>query len=114
MSRKSTKNKTIVDENIENYVIPKETNVINNEQSVDETTNDANQDTNDIVSEDQTINSDESLNQQPTPVQPTNFRIIEFSNNDDNSIATLSFYIIFKIKPMIKYMVCNYTPYIIS
>ena len=89
MSRKSTKTNTIVDENIENDVIPEETNVINNEQSVDEITNDVNQDTNDIVSEDQTINNDESLNQQPTPVQPTNFRIIEFSNNDDNSIATI-------------------------
>ena len=89
MSRKSTKNKTIVDKNIENDVIPEETNVIIDEQSVDETTNDTNQDTSDIVSEDQTINSDESINQQPSPVQPTNFRIIEFSNNDDSSIATI-------------------------
>lgn len=89
MSRKSTKTNTIVDKNIENDVIPEETNVINNEQSVDETTNDTTQNTSDIVSEDQTINSDESLNQQPTPIQPTNFRIIEFSNNNDNSIATI-------------------------
>lgn len=89
MSRKSTKNKTIVDENIENDVIPEETKVVNDEQPVDEPTNDTTQNTSDIVSEDQTINSDESLNQQPTPIQPTNFRIIEFSNNDDNSIATI-------------------------
>ena len=84
MSRKSTKKTKSVDKNTD--IIPEETNVINNEQSVDETTN---QDTSDIVSEDQTINSDESLNQQPSPVQPTNFRIIEFSNNDDSSIATI-------------------------
>ena len=90
MSRKSTKNKTIVDENIENYVIPKETNVINEEQSVvDETTNDTNQDSNDPVQEDPTINNDENPNQQQTPVSPTSFRIIEFSNNDDSSIATI-------------------------
>ena len=150
MSRKSTKNKTTVDENIENYVIPKETNVINDELSVDETTNDTNQDTssytvseetketeiideksvdesqnntnqdtsdtvleetnvsneeqpvdesenntnqdtndNDIVSEDPTINSNEDSDQQQTPVSPTSFRIIEFSNNDDSSIATI-------------------------
>ena len=150
MSRKSTKNKTIVDENIENYVIPKETNVINDELSVDETTNDTNQDTssytvseetketeiideksvdesqnntnqdtsdtvleetnvsneeqpvdesenntnqdtndNDIISEDPTINSNEDSEQQQTPVSSTSFRIIEFSNNDDSSIATI-------------------------
>ena len=150
MSRKSTKNKTIVDENIENYVIPKETNVINDELSVDETTNDTNQDTssytvseetketeiideksvdesqnntnqdtsdtvleetnvsneeqpvdesenntnqdtndNSIVSEDPTINSNEDSDQQQTPVSPTSFRIIEFSNNDESSIATI-------------------------
>ena len=151
MSRKSTKNKTIVDENIENYVIPKETNVINDELSVDETTNDTNQDTSDtvleetketeiideksvdesqnntnkdtsdtvleetketeiideksvdestnntnqdtsdnsIVSEDPTINSNEDSDQQQTPVSPTSFRIIEFSNNGDSSIATI-------------------------
>ena len=119
MSRKSTKNKTIVDENIENYVIPKETNVINDKLSVDETTNDTNQDTsdtvleetnvsneeqpidestnntnqdtndNDIVSEDPTINSNEDSDQQQTPVSPTSFRIIEFSNNDESSIATI-------------------------
>ena len=176
MSRKSTKTKTktIVDENIENYVIPKETNVINNEQSVDKTTNDTNQDTsntdtvseetketeiideksidksanntnytlsketnvsneeepidsenntdqntsntdvvseetnvsneelpvvepenntnqdtNDIVPEDPTINSGEDQNQEQTPVTPTSFRIIEFSNNEESSIATI-------------------------
>ena len=149
MSRKSTKNKTIVDENIENYVIPKETNVINDELSVDETTNDTNQDTSDtvleetketeiideksvdesqnntnqdtsdtvleetnvineeqpidestnntnqdtndnsIVSEDPTINNNEDSEQQQTPVSSTSFRIIEFSNNDDSSIATI-------------------------
>ena len=144
MSRKSTKNKTTVDENIENYVIPKETNVINDEQSVDETTNDTNKDTSsdtvseetkktetideksidesknntndtvleetnvsneeqpvdsenntnqdnssDTVSEDPTINSDENLNQEQTPVSPTSFRIIEFSNNEESSIATI-------------------------
>ena len=149
MSRKSTKNKTTVDENIENYVIPKETNVINDELSVDETTNDTNQDTSDtvleetketeiideksvdesqnntnkdtsdtvleetnvsneeqpidestnntnqdtndnsIVSEDPTINSNEDSDQQQTPVSPTSFRIIEFSNNEESSIATI-------------------------
>ena len=87
MSRKSTKKTKSVDKNTD--IIPEETNVINNEQSVDKTANDTTQDTSDIVSEDQTINSDESPNQQPTPVQPTNFRIIEFSNNDNNSIATI-------------------------
>ena len=173
MSRKSTKKNTIVDENIENYVIPKETNVINDKQSVDETANDTNQDTssdtvseetkgteiideksvdksenntNDTVSEetnvsneepidsknntdqntsdtdvvseetnvsneeqpidesinntnqdtssytvseDPTINSNEDPNQQQTPVSPTSFRIIEFSNNEESSIATI-------------------------
>lgn len=145
MSRKSTKNKTIVDENIENYVIPKETNVINEEQPIDESTNNTNQDTsnsdtvseetketetideksidesknntndtvleetnvsneeqpvdsenntnqdnsNNTVSEDPTINSGENPNQEQTPVSPTNFRIIEFSNNDGSSIATI-------------------------
>lgn len=91
MSRKSTKTNTIVDENIESYVIPEETNVINNEQSVDETTNDTNQDTSnsDTVSEDPTINSDENPDQEQTPVSPTNFRIIEFSNNEESSIATI-------------------------
>ena len=146
MSRKSTKNKTIVDENIENYVIPKETNVINEEQPIDESTNNTNQDTSnsdtvseetketetideksidesknnkndtvleetnvsneeqpvdsenntnqdtsnsDTVSEDPTINSDENPNQEQTPVSPTSFRIIEFSNNDGSSIATI-------------------------
>ena len=87
MSRKSTKKTKSVDKNTD--IIPEETNVINNEQSVDETTNDTTQDTSDIVSEDKIINSDESPNQQPSPVQPTNFRIIEFSNNDDSSIATI-------------------------
>ena len=153
MSRKSTKTKTktIVDENIENYVIPKETNVINEEQPIDESTNNTNKDTNDnsivseetketeiideksvdesqnntnqdtsdtvleetnvsneeqpvdesenntnqdtndnsIVSEDPTINSNEDSDQQQTPVSPTNFRIIEFSNNEESSIATI-------------------------
>lgn len=91
MSRKSTKNKTTVDENIENYVIPKETNVINEEQPIDESTNNTNQDTNDnsIVSEDPTINSNKDSDQQQTPVSPTSFRIIEFSNNDESSIATI-------------------------
>ena len=147
MSRKSTKTKTktIVDENIENYVIPKETNVINDEQPVDKTTNDTNQDTNDTiseetketeiiddksiddsknntndtvseetnvsneeqpinestnntnqdtsnsdtVSEDPTINSGENPNQEQPPVTPTSFRIIEFSNNEESSIATI-------------------------
>ena len=89
MSRKSTKKTKSVNENI-NDIIPEETNVINDKQSVDETTNDtANKDTSDIVSEDQIINNDESINQQPSPTQPTNFRIIEFSNNDDSSIATI-------------------------
>ena len=147
MSRKSTKKNTIVDENIENDVIPEETNVINDEQSVDETTNYTNRDTssdtvseetnvsneepidesvnntnqdsndsdtileetnvsneeqpvdesenntnqdtsNDTVSEDPTINSDENPDQQPS-VSPTSFKIIEFSNNDDSSIATI-------------------------
>ena len=151
MSRKSTKNKTTVDENIKNYVIPKETNVINEEQPIDESTNNTNKDTNDnsivseetketeiideksvdesqnntnqdtsdtvleetnvsneeqpvdesenntnqdtndnsIVSEDPTINSNEDSDQQQTPVSPTSFRIIEFSNNDESSIATI-------------------------
>ena len=149
MSRKSTKNKKTVDENIENYVIPKETNVINEEQPIDESTNNTNQDTsdtvleetketeiideksvdesqnntnqdtsdtvleetnvsneeqpvdesenntnqdtndNDIVSEDPTLNSNEDSEQQQTPVSSTSFRIIEFSNNDDSSIATI-------------------------
>lgn len=145
MSRKSTKKNTIVDENIENYVIPKETNVINEEQPIDESTNNTNQDTsnsdtvseetketetideksidesknntndtvleetnvsneeqpvdsenntnqdnsNNTVSEDPTINSDENPNQEQTPVSPTSFRIIEFSNNDGSSIATI-------------------------
>ena len=123
MSRKSTKNKTTVDENIENYVIPKETNVINEEQPIDESTNNTNQDTNDnsivseetketeiideksvdesqnntnqdtnnndIISEDPTINSNEDSEQQQTPVSSTSFRIIEFSNNDESSIATI-------------------------
>ena len=151
MSRKSTKNKTTVDENIENYVIPKETNIINEEQPIDESTNNTNKDTNDnsivseetketeiideksvdesqnntnqdtsdtvleetnvsneeqpvdesenntnqdtndnsIVSEDPTINSNEDSDQQQTPVSPTSFRIIEFSNNEESSIATI-------------------------
>ena len=76
MSRKSTKKTKSVNENI-NDIIPEETNVINDKQSVDETTNDtANKDTSDIVSEDQIINNDESINQQPSPIQPTNFRKI--------------------------------------
>ena len=82
MSRKSTKKTKSVDKNTD--IIPEETNVINNEQSVDKTTNDTNRNTSDNVSEDKIINSDESLNQ-----QPTSFRIIEFSNNDDSSIATI-------------------------
>ena len=144
MSRKSTKNKTIVDENIENYVIPKETNVINEEQPIDKSENNTNKDTSsdtvseetketetideksidesknntndtvleetnvsneeqpvdsenntnqdnssDTVSEDPTINSNENPNQEQTPVSPTSFRIIEFSNNDGSSIATI-------------------------
>ena len=89
MSRKSTKKTKSVNENI-NDIIPEETNIINDKQSVDETTNDtANKDTSDIVSEDQIINNDKSINQQSSPIQPTNFRIIEFSNNNDNSIATI-------------------------
>ena len=71
----------IVDENID--IIPEEpTNSENN----------TNQDIDDTVSEDPVIDNNESQNQQPTvptPVQPTNFRIIEFSNNDDSSIATI-------------------------
>ena len=116
MSRKSTKKTKSVDENID--IIPEKTNVINDEQSIDETTNytnrdtsdtvseetketkiideksidesenNTNQDTNDTVSEDQTTNSNENPDQQ-TPVSPTNFRIIEFSNNDESSIATI-------------------------
>lgn len=117
MSRKSTKNKTktIVDENIENNVIPEETKVVNDEQPVDEPTNytirdtsdiiseetketeiideksinESENNTNDLVPEDPTINNNEDPNQQQTPVSPTSFRIIEFSNNDDNSIATI-------------------------
>lgn len=89
MSRKSTKKTKSVNENI-NDIIPEETNVINDKQSVDETTNDTvNKDTSDIVSEDQIINNGESINKQPSPTQPTNFRIIEFSNNDGSSIATI-------------------------
>ena len=89
MSRKSTKKTKSVDENID--IIPEETNVINNEQSVDKTTNNTNQDTSnsDTVSEDPTINSNENPNQEQTPVSPTSFRIIEFSNNDGSSIATI-------------------------
>ena len=172
MSRKSTKSTKIVDENIENDVIPEETNVTNDEQSVDkqpvdetvsddtnivdeqetineepvdETINDSNQDTNEtgseetteseIVNEEQEVideqltdetvseetnvdneepndsendtnqdvndnvsedpiidngeNNNEDLNQEQTSVSPTSFRIIEFSNNDESSIATI-------------------------
>lgn len=89
MSRKSTKKTKSVNENI-NDIIPEETNIINDKQSVDETTNDtANKDTSDTVSEDPTINSNEDSDQQQTPVSPTSFRIIEFSNNDGSSIATI-------------------------
>ena len=89
MSRKSTKNKTIVDENIENYVIPKETNVINEEQPIDSENNTNQDNSSDTVSEDPTINSNENPNQEQTPVSPTSFRIIEFSNNGGSSIATI-------------------------
>ena len=70
-------------------VVSEETNVSNEEQPIDESTNNTNQDTSDVVSEDPTINSGEDPNQQQTPVSPTNFRIIEFSNNEESSIATI-------------------------
>ena len=115
MSRKSTKKNTIVDENIENDVIPEETKVVNDEQPIDEPTNytirdtsdivseetketeiideksidESENNTNDLVPEDPNINNNEDPNQQQTPVSPTSFRIIEFSNNDDSSIATI-------------------------
>ena len=71
-------------------VVSEETNVSNEEQPIDESTNNPNQDTSSYtVSEDPTINSNEDPNQQQTPVSPTSFRIIEFSNNEESSIATI-------------------------
>ena len=72
-------------------VVSEETNISNEEQPMDESTNNTNQDTNDnsIVSEDPTINSGEDPNQEQPPVTPTSFRIIEFSNNEEPSIATI-------------------------
>ena len=84
MSDELTNENEIVDEN--NNIIPEETNVSNEEQPVD-SENNTNQDTNDIVSEDPSTN-DENPDQQQ-PVSPTNFRIIEISNNDESSIATI-------------------------
>ena len=75
-------------ENNTTDTVSEETNVSNEEQHVDESGNNTNQDTNDIVSEDSTINNEDS-DQQQTPVSPTSFRIIEFSNNGDSSIATI-------------------------
>ena len=70
-------------------VVSEETNVSNEEQPMDESTNNTNQDTSDVVSEDPTINSGEDPNQEQPPVTPTSFRIIEFSNNEESSIATI-------------------------
>lgn len=72
-------------------VVSEETNISNEEQPIDESTNNTNQDTSnsDTVSEDPTINSGEDPNQEQPPVTPTSFRIIEFSNNEESSIATI-------------------------
>ena len=70
-------------------VVSEETNISNEEQPMDESTNNTNQDTSDVVSEDPTINSGEDPNQEQPPVTPTSFRIIEFSNNEEPSIATI-------------------------
>ena len=78
------------DQNTSNTdVVSEETNVSNEELPVVEPENNTNQDTNDIVPEDPTINSGGDQNQEQTPVTPTSFRIIEFSNNEESSIATI-------------------------
>ena len=72
-----------------NDTVLEETNVSNEEQPVDSENNTNQDNSSDTVSEDPTINNDENPNQEQTPVSPTSFRIIEFSNNDGSSIATI-------------------------
>ena len=87
MSRKSTKKTKSVDKNID--IIPEETNIVTEEPKIiDEQPNNYESENNTVIKDLSTNNEDP--NQQQTPVSPTSFRVIEFSNNDEDvSIATI-------------------------
>ena len=87
MSRKSTKKTKSVDENID--IIPEETNIVTEEPKIiDEQPNNYESENNTVIKDLSTNNEDP--NQQQTPVSPTSFRVIEFSNNDEDvSVATI-------------------------
>ena len=87
MSRKSTKKTKSVDKNID--IIPEETNIVTEEPKIiDEQPNNYESENNTVIKDLSTNNEDP--NQQQTPVSPTSFRVIEFSNNDEDvSVATI-------------------------
>ena len=87
MSRKSTKKTKSVDKNID--IIPEETNIVTEEPKIiDEQPNNYESENNTVIKDLSTNNEDP--NQQQTPVSPTSFRVIEFSNNnEDVSVATI-------------------------
>lgn len=84
MSTKKTKS---VNKNID--IIPEETNIVNEEPKIIDEQSNNDKSKNNTVTEDLSTNG-EDPNQQQTPVSPTSFRVIEFSNNDVGvSVATI-------------------------